>query len=239
MADARRPANKLLAALPADEYARLAKLLKRIELPFNRVLQKQGDPITHVFFASGGVLSATHQMEDGRIVEIATVGPEGVANVEAIFGADVQHHAIIVQVPVEDGYAETMEAAIFRREVAKPGPFRDLMTRYAHAYMVLIAQCTACNGLHNVNQRCAKWLLMSHDRADGDAFLLSQEYLAAMLGVRRASVSIVAGALKKKGIIDYRRSRITILKRERLEALSCECYELIRSTFERILPASS
>jgi CRP-like cAMP-binding protein len=238
-ARAERPANALLAALPPDEYARLRPYLTRTDLPFNRVLQRQDEPITHVFFPSGGVLSATHAMSDGRLVEIATVGAEGVANVEAMFGTDVQHHAIVVQVPVEGGYAEVMEAAAFRREMITSAAFRDLMTRYAHAYVVLSAQCTACNALHNVNQRCARWLLMCADRAHQQSFLLSQDYLAAMLAVRRASVSVVAGDLKRKGLIDYRRSTVVIRDRPRLEKIACECYPQMRSVFDRILPAEN
>lgn len=228
--------NKLLAALPPEEFGRLQPLFERVDLPFNRMLQKQGEPITRVYFPSGGVCSATHSMSDGRIVEVATVGNEGVVNIEALFNADIQAHDVIVQVPVPDGFAEAMDADVFRRECTRSAALRELMMRFAHAYMVMSTQCTACNGLHSVEERCARWLLMCHDRAHADTFTLSQEYLAAMLGVRRASVTVVAGTFRKAGLIDYRRRRLTIHDRARLEEAACECYDLIRSTFERILP---
>ena len=234
---ARHP-NQLLAALPSDELARLQPLFERVELPFDRCLQKQGAPITRVYFPSGGVCSGTHAMSDGRLVEVATVGAEGVVNIEALFGADVQEHEVVVQVPIPGGFAEAIAADAFREEAARLPAFRDLMMRYARAYMVLSTQCTACNGLHGVEERCARWLLMTHDRAHLDTFKISQEYLAAMLGVRRATVTLVAGAFRRAGLIDYQRSQMTIRDRAGLENATCECYALLRSTFERVLPAA-
>jgi CRP-like cAMP-binding protein len=236
-ADLQHP-NKLLAALPAEEFARLQPMFERVALPFNRRLQKQGAAITHVYFPSGGVCSATHAMSDGRLVEVGTVGAEGVVNIEALFGADIQEHEVIVQVPIADGFAEAMEAVTFRREIGRWVRFRDMMMRYSHAYIVMSTQCTACNGLHSVEERCARWLLMSQDRAGSNTFTISQEYLAAMLGVRRATVTIVAGAFRRAGLIDYKRREMTILDRPRLEETTCECYDLIRSTFERVLPSA-
>jgi CRP-like cAMP-binding protein len=228
--------NRLLAALPADDFARLQPRFTRVALPFSHRLQKQGAPITRVYFPSGAVCSGTHAMSDGRMVEIATVGGEGVVNIEALFGADIQEHDVIVQVPVADGFAEALDAEVFREEVARSAPFRDLMMRYAHAYVVMSTQCTACNGLHTVEERCARWLLMTHDRARQDTFKISQEYLAAMLGVRRATVTLVAGAFRRAGLIDYQRSQMTIRDRKGLGNAACECYDLLRSTFERVLP---
>ena len=235
--EARHP-NRLLAALPEEDFRALQPLLTRVELPFNRLLQKQGAPITHVYFPSGGVCSGTHAMADGRMVEIATVGGEGIVNIEALLGADLQAHEVIVQVPVPDGFAEAMEAPVFRQQVERSAPLRDLAMRYAQAYMVMSTQCTACNGLHSVEERCARWLLMTHDRARDDTFKISQEYLAAMLGVRRATVTLVAGVFRRAGLIDYQRSVMTIRDRGGLEGASCECYRLLRSTFERLLPAA-
>ena len=235
--DGRHP-NRLLAALPAEEFDRLHPLFARVELPFSRQLQKQGAPIEHVYFPSGGVCSGTHSMSDGRMVEVATVGGEGIVNIEALFGADIQEHDVIVQVPVPGGFAETMAAEAFRQEVSRSPALRDLAMRYAQAYMVMSTQCTACNGLHTVEERCARWLLMTHDRARIDTFKISQEYLAAMLGVRRATVTLVAGVFRRAGLIEYQRSQMTIHDRAGLENATCECYGLLRSTFDRILPAA-
>ena len=233
-----RHPNRLLAALPPDEFTRLQPLLTRVDLPFNRLLQKQGAKIQRVYFPSGGVCSGTHAMSDGRLVEVATVGGEGIVNIEALFGADVQEHEVIVQVPVPGGFAEAMDAQTFRDEVASSPALRDLAMRYAQAYMVMSTQCTACNGLHNVEERCARWLLMTHDRAREDTFRISQEYLAAMLGVRRATVTLVAGVFRRAGLIDYQRTYMTIRDRAGLEAATCECYGLLRSAFDRLLPAA-
>ena len=236
--EAPRHPNRLLAALPPDELVRLQPLFTRIDLPFDRQLQKQGAPIKRVYFPSAGVCSATHAMSDGRIVEVATVGGEGIVNIEALFGADIQEHDVIVQVPVAGGFAEVMDAQEFREEVARSAPLRDLAMRYAQAYMVMSTQCTACNGLHTVEERCARWLLMTHDRARVDTFEISQEYLAAMLGVRRATVTLVAGVFRRAGLIDYQRRQMTIRDRGGLEGATCECYGLLRSTFDRLLPAA-
>ena len=238
VADTATHPNRLLAALPAVEFARLQKLFKRIELPFDRQLQKQGAPIKRVYFPSGGVCSATHAMSDGRMVEVATVGGEGIVNIEALVGADIQEHDVIVQVPVPGGFAETMDVEVFRQEAAALPAFRDLAMRYLRAYMIMSTQCTACNGLHTVEERCARWLLMTHDRSRVDTFKISQEYLAAMLGVRRATVTLVAGVFRRAGMIEYQRSQMTIRDRAGLENATCECYGLLRSTFERLLPAA-
>jgi CRP-like cAMP-binding protein len=233
-----RHPNRLLAALPPDEFVRLQPLFTRVELPFNRQLQKQGAKIQRVYFPSGGVCSGTHAMSDGRLVEVATVGGEGAVNIEALLGADSQEHDVMVQVAVPDGFAEAMDATTFRQEASRSAPFRDLMMRYAQAYIVMSTQCTACNGLHTVEERCARWLLMTHDRARLETFRISQEYLASMLGVRRATVTLIAGTFRRAGLIEYERSQMTIRDRAGLENATCECYRLLRTTFDRLLPAA-
>lgn len=230
--------NRLLAALPPGEYARLSPFLETIALPFRQVLQKQDAPIQRVFFPSGGMCSLMHTMEDGRAVEVGTVGAEGVINVGALFGAFRQSYEVVVQVPIVGGSAQVMSVGRFHREMHARGPLYDLVCRYAQAFMVLSTQSTACNGLHSVEERCARWLLMCHDRAGDDTFMLTQEFLAVMLGVRRATVTLVVGELQRAGLIQSRRRGITLLDRAGLETAACECYRVVRAYYQGILPAA-
>jgi CRP-like cAMP-binding protein len=232
---AERSPNKLLAMLPPDEYQRLHPLLGTIPLEFKKTLQRLGEKVQTVYFPGGGVCSITSTMEDGRMVEVATVGNEGMVGITAFLGDDFPPGEAMVQVPVPDGSAQTMTLKQFRTEVERRGPFYDLMRRYSQALMALIMQSVACNSLHSVEERCARWLLMTHDRAGADQFNLTQEFLAVMLGVRRSSVTVVAGTLHKAGLIDYGHKQITILDRKALEATSCECYRVVQAHFTRLL----
>jgi len=203
-------------------------------MKFKQVLQKHGDKVTTIYFPWGGVCSIVNVMQDGRMVEVATVGREGMVGITAFLGGDVPPGETFVQVPDGDGQAMPVEA--FRSEVARNGPFRDLMNRWAQALTAMIMQSTACNGLHTVEERCARWLLMTHDRVDGNEFQLTHEFLAIMLGVRRPSVTLVMGTLHEAGIIDHSRKRTRIVDRRGLEAASCECYAVVKAQFDRLLP---
>jgi CRP-like cAMP-binding protein len=205
-------------------------------LKFKQMLQKQGEKVTAVYFPGSGVCSIVNVMRDGRMVEVATVGNEGMVGITAFLGGDLPPGETFVQVPVPDGETQVMSVAAFQEENDRRGPFHDLMNRYAQALTAMIMQSTACNGLHSVEERCARWLLMTHDRVGADEFQLTQEFLAIMLGVRRPSVTIVMGALQKAGVIRYG-SRITrVVDRKGLEAMSCECYAAVKAHFTRLLP---
>ena len=232
--DRSRSPNRLLAALPPADYQRILPSLRVTPMKFKQVLQKHGEKVTTIYFPWGGVCSIVNVMQDGRMVEVATVGREGMVGITAFLGGDVPPGETFVQVPDGDGQAMPVEA--FRSEVARNGPFRDLMNRWAQALTAMIMQSTACNGLHTVEERCARWLLMTHDRVDGNEFQLTHEFLAIMLGVRRPSVTLVMGTLHEAGVIDHGRKRTRIVDRRGLEAASCECYAVVKAQFDRLLP---
>jgi CRP-like cAMP-binding protein len=191
-------------------------------------------PIERVYFPWDGVCSFTTTMRDGRTVEVGTIGNEGVVGISAYFGGGLPDTETIVQVPGEG--AAMMRAGTFVSEMERRGALYQLVRRYSQALLALMAQSVACNALHDMDQRCARWLLMTHDRVDGDTLLLTQEYLATMLGARRPTVTLVAKRLQARGLIDYRRGRIVIRNRPGLARLSCECYGVVRAQFERLVP---
>jgi CRP-like cAMP-binding protein len=228
-----RPKNRLLAALPGADFDRLRPLLKTVPVHVKQVLQKNGEPLHTVYFLNGGVASITTALSDGTIVEAATVGDEGMLGVEAFLSADaIAPGETLIQVP--DTSAEIMGVEDFRREVAKPGAFRELVGRYTNVIIAQMMQSTACNALHQVPQRAARWLLMTHDRMHEQDFHLSHEFLAVMLGVQRPTVSVVAATLQEAGLIRYTHGHVTVRNRKGLEAAACECYPIIRAHFDRL-----
>jgi CRP-like cAMP-binding protein len=232
--DDRSPKNRLLAALPAADFQRLLPQLKTVPIRLKQVLQKSGEPIRTVYFPNGGVVSITMALSDGTTVEAATVGDEGMLGVEAFLSEDaVAPGETLMQVPDTDAMTLTVEQ--FRAELAKRGALFDLVGRYTQVLIAQMMQAAACNALHQVHQRCARWLLMTHDRMHEQDFRLSHEFLAVMLGVQRPSVSVVAGTLQEAGLIRYVHGRVTVTNRRGLEAAACECYPIIRTHFDRLL----
>ena len=225
--------NRLLAALPADEYERLSADATAVPLPVGKILHRPGEPPDLVYFPSSGVCSFTTRMRDGRIVEVGTIGREGFVGLSAHLGEPLQNVETIVQVPGEDALAVRLD--MFRAELERGGTLRTLVARYAQAFLALMMQSVACNALHDVPQRAARWLLMTADRT-GDRFQLTHEYLAAMLGVRRPTVTLIARDLQAAGLIAYRRREIVITDRAGLEKAACECYGVVKAQFDRLLP---
>jgi CRP-like cAMP-binding protein len=232
-----RSPNKLLSALPWADYERIRPFLSTVPLKFKQGLQKQGAKIDVIYFPGGGCCSITKVMADGRMVEVATIGNEGMVGVTVFLGGDVAPGEAFVQVSGGDGQA--MQADVFRRELARRGPFYDLISRYSQALQILMMQSIACNSLHSVEERCARWLLMTHDRVEGDQFMLTHEFLGFMLGVRRPTVSLVLGALDKARLISNGPKKITVVNRRGLEQSSCECYQVVRRAFDQLLPHRS
>ena len=224
--------NHLLAALPAEEMARLKPHLEEIEMPTRMALYDADRPIENVYFVHHGVASMMAPMQNGLAVEIATVGPEGIVGIPILLGADRIAHRAFIQVP---GQGVRMEAAVFRRLTQRHPHFAQLLMRYALGLLNQIGQNAACNRAHSIEERCARWLLMTHDRVQARSFQLTQEFLAQMLGVRRPSVSIAAGMLAKAGFITYVRGEITVLDRHGMEAAACECYRIITDEFTRLV----
>jgi CRP-like cAMP-binding protein len=227
-----RPKNKLLACLPHDDFERLKPHLRTLPLKPKQVFHPLNETVHDVIFLNGGVASVTTVMRDGTMVEIATIGDEGLVGMDAYFGGDVAAGEAMLQVP--DTNAEYLSVATFRAELARRGPLFDCVQRYSQGYVALMMHSTACMALHAVQERCCRWLLMTHDRVRRDDFMLSQEFLAIMLGSTRPTVSVVAGTLQKAGFITYTHGHMTILDRAGLEAASCECYGTVRAHFDRL-----
>lgn len=227
--------NRLLAALPQEELAALEPEFELVSFGLKDFVYREDEPIEHVIFPTSGVLSLISQMADGRGVEVATIGNEGMAGLPVFLQATTTSaHRAFSQIP---GEALRMPAARFSSFVASSqnGALHRVLHRYTQALMSMIARAVACNALHSVEQRASRWLLITHDRIDGDEFLLTQEFLGQMLGVTRPTVNEAARHLQDAGAIDYTRGRITMLNRPQLEARSCECYGVIRSEFDRLL----
>jgi CRP-like cAMP-binding protein len=225
--------NRLLSALPPEEFRRLAPMLEETTLELHRHLEEPGVLPTHVVFPWSGVCSFTVTMADGRMVEVGTIGNEGMVGMSAYFGSQLPDALTVVQVPGEG--AHVMRVGSFLAEMEREGPLYHLVRRYSQALIALVMQSAACNALHELDQRCARWLLMTQDRA-GAEIRLTQEYFASMLGVRRASVTEVAQDLQRNRLIDYKRGRILIRDRAGLERLACECYHAVRAQFDRLVP---
>jgi CRP-like cAMP-binding protein len=196
------------------------------------VLVEPGRPITDIYFVRNGVASMLATEQEGGDIEVGTIGNEGFVGLPVLLGATSVPNRIIIQI---EGDASRMPADAFRRIVDERPEVRRLLLRYAQHFSDLLSQSVACNRLHTLEERCARWLLMTHDRVHGDAFDLTHEFLAIMLGVRRAGVTVAMGVLQAAGILRYTRGRVTVLDRSRLEEASCGCYGITRSTYERLL----
>src|SRR3954464_4976549 len=214
--------NRLLAALPDADYARILPSLTVVPLKVKHVLHTTGERVEYVYFPGGGFCSKLATLTDGGMVEVATIGREGMVGTQAVLDRGPEHSTTMVQGEIETCYR--MTADDFRREMDRRGPFYTTVTRYAQAFVGCIIQSTACNAVHSVEQRLARWLLMAHDRMGSDEFPLTQEFVSMMLGASRPTVTVVAGTLQKAGLIKYRHGHVTIVDGESLEAASCECY---------------
>jgi CRP-like cAMP-binding protein len=226
----REPKNKLLAGLPDDERRRLESLMTLTPLRARQVLQRHGEPLDTVYFPVEGLCAIVMTMEDGETSEVATVGDEGMVGISAFLCGERSAGETIVQAP--GTLALAMTAAAFSKEMDQRGPFYEQVCRYSQVMIAYLMHSAACNSLHAADQRCARWLLQSHDRLGRDWFELTQEYLAFMLGVRRATVSMVAQQLQRAGLIAFRKRGVVILDRKGLEDMACECYHSIRSLFD-------
>jgi CRP-like cAMP-binding protein len=225
--------NNLLASLPQEDFQRVSAELTWRPLKVRQVLHKHGEPVSEVYFPGRSVCSITNVMEDGSVVEVATVGREGLVGISAVFGARVASGEAFVQIAAEP--AAVMGIDAFRREMERRGAFHEQVTRYSQAFVNMLMQSVACNGLHSAEERCCRWLLMTHDRIAQDEFPLTHEFLAIMLGVRRPTVTLVMADLTRAGIISHVRGHIRIVDRKALEAAACECYRNIRTVSDRLL----
>jgi CRP-like cAMP-binding protein len=227
-----RPKNRLLANLPAADFDRIRPHLRTVPVRPRQIFHAAFERIEDVVFLNGGVGSVTSAMQDGRMVEVATVGDEGMLGMEAFFGAQVSTVETMLQVP--NGSAEFLNVAAFNAEVARHGALWESVRAYSQAFVSLVMRSTSCMALHPVQERCCRWLLLVHDRVKRDEFDLSQEFIAMMLGSTRPTVNIIASTLQEAGVIKYKHAHVTVLDRKGLEAGSCECYAAIKPSFDAL-----
>jgi CRP-like cAMP-binding protein len=224
-------ANRLLSALPEWILEQLTPELSVIDMIKDAMVFEAREPASHVLFPHTGMVSIVAMDSEGHAVEVATVGPEGATGLAVVLGGETMCNSAMVQIA---GRASRIKAASFRRAVETIPEFKRLMLRYTLAVFAQVTQNAACNQLHAIDRRCARWLLTAHDKVNGDTFELTQHYLAMMLGVTRPSVSAAASALQNAGLIRYSRGRLTVVDRRGLEEASCECYRIIEDEFDRL-----
>jgi CRP-like cAMP-binding protein len=227
-----RRTNRLLSLLSDCDYERLRPHLSHVGLDYKKILYEALGPIEHVYFPINGVASLVITTAEGEGAEVGTIGREGMVGLPVCLGDDEAPSSVYVQVP---GTALRMDTGAFRFELERSASLRGVMLRYTHAFFNQVAQSAACAHLHKVEQRCSRWLLMTQDRMPSGDFLLTQEFLGMMLGVRRTTVTEVMSRLQKAGVIRYRRGHVTILDHEALQQRACECYEISRLEFDRLL----
>ena len=225
--------NHLLGALPASDYDRIQAHLELVPMALGDVLYESGVQLRYVYFPTTSILSLLYVMEDGASAEIAIVGNEGILGISLFMGGESTPSRAVVQ---SAGHAFRLKAALLKNEFGRFGPTMHLLLRYTQALITQMAQTAVCNRHHSVDQQLCRWLLLSLDRLQTNELSMTQELIANMLGVRREGVTEAAGKLQGAGLISYQRGRITVLDRPRLEARSCECYQVVKTEFDRLLP---
>jgi CRP-like cAMP-binding protein len=225
--------NKLLAVLPERERRRLFPNLELDIMPLGKALYESGDRLEHVYFPTSAIVSLLYIMEDGASAEIAIVGNEGIVGVALFMGGETMPNRAVVQ---SAGHAYRLSGQLLKQEFNRGGALQHLLLRYTLAMLTQMAQTAVCNRHHSVDQQLCRWLLLSLDRLPANELSMTQELIANMLGVRREGVTEAAGKLQNAGLIHYSRGRIIVLDRPGLEARVCECYQVVRQEFDRLLP---
>jgi CRP-like cAMP-binding protein len=226
--------NRLLAALPHEEYKRLQPHLELVHLSTRRTLAEAGDPIRHAYFLNSGMGSLLALTQGGATVEIAMVGNEGMLGIPVVLGAYKTVYRIMVQIP---GDAMRIKADVIWTEFKRGGELQGLLLGYTHALITQISQSAVCNRFHTVEKRLCRWLLIAHDRVEGNTFHLTQEIISFMMGTPRTAVTMAAGTLQDAGLIRYKRGKITIIDRPGLEQSACECYRIVAESLDHFLAA--
>src|SRR4029077_157455 len=227
----RRSVNHLLNSLDPAAFERVAKKLKRVKLRTKEIVYKPNEPIDHVLFPENAVLCLMTVMSNGDTIEAATVGREGASWISASVGAPSMPCETIV---VIEGTALRLPIADLNRELKENGHFRDVLTEYSHALLIASMRTSACNGLHGLQERCARWILMTLDRTDTDRFHVTKEFLAQLLGTNRPTVSVLVSVFEKAGILKVDGRWVTLANRNRLKEAACECYDIIRANYDAV-----
>ena len=225
--------NKLLAALPANEYERLSPHLESVHLPKGKIIYHAGDEVRNAYFINEGQASLLSITREGATIEVAMVGNEGMIGIPSILRSHRMPYEVMVQLPVKT--ALRVRAGVIREEFNRCGKLQDLLLRYTQVLLSQITQSAVCNRFHSSEQRLARWLLISNDIAKSGTFFLTHEFLSHMLGTTRTGVTMAAGALQHKDLIRYSRGKMTILDRDGLEDASCECYEVIKEELDTFI----
>jgi CRP-like cAMP-binding protein len=218
--------NALLRALPPSDQRRLRPLLKRVGLTFNTVIHEPGDNVTGLVFVEEGIASLLVVLGSGESIEVAMVGSEGVLGLPAVFGERRSRFRVLIQ---GAGFGYRLGNGALKKAMENDGDLSRVLLQFAYRQSIETAQTAACNRLHSAEERLARWLLMMHDRTEGDELMMTHEFLALMLGTRRSTVTIASGILAKAGVIEHHRGRIRVADRAGLEHAACECYELMRA----------
>ena len=224
--------NRLLAALEPEAYARLTPHFERVDLVLGKIVYQNAQHLEHLYFPTTSMISLLHTLADGMTAEAGLAGNEGVVGIALFLGGDTTPNQAVVQIK---GEAIRVSAKVVQEEFKLGGSFQYILLRYTQALITQISQTAICNRLHPVEQRFCRWLLLSHDRVRSNELEMTQELIASMLGGRRESVTVAAGRLQDEGLISYMRGHITILNRPGLEAAVCECYEIVKAEYARLL----
>jgi CRP-like cAMP-binding protein len=227
--------NRLLASLATSEWDRWQAVLEPVDLPLGLVLYESGLALSHVYFPVDSIISLLYVMENGSSAEIAVVGNEGLVGISLFMGGETTPSRAVVQ---SGGRGYRLDAQALKKEFNRAGPVLHLLLRYTQALITQMAQTAVCNRLHSLDQQLCRWMLLSLDRLEGNELVMTQELIANMLGVRREGVTEAALKLQSSGIIRYSRGRITVLDRPALEQRTCECYAVVKTEYDRLLPAN-
>jgi CRP-like cAMP-binding protein len=226
------PVNRLLAKLPQEEYERIATHLRPFSFSLGEVVYESGGKMDFVYFPTDSIVSLLYVMENGSSAEIGVAGKEGMVGIALFMGGDTMPNHAVIQ---SAGSAVKMRAQVLRDEFKRGGAFQSLLLRYTQALITQMSQTAACNRLHTLEQQLCRWLLLSHDRLESDELIMTQELIANMLGVRREGVTAAAHRLQNEGMISYVRGHIKILNRPLLEKSVCECYQVVKDEYDRLL----
>ncbi len=225
--------NRLLAALPEDEWARLQPHVKAVLMPLGSAVYESGAQLDHVYFPTSAIISLLYVLADGASAEIAVVGNEGLVGVALFMGGETTPSRAVVQ---SAGWAYRLRGQLLKDEFTRGGAMQHLLLRYTQALLTQMAQTAVCNRHHSIDQQLCRWLLLSLDRLPSKDLTMTQELIANMLGVRREGVTEAAGKLQAVGLIKYNRGRISVIDRDGLEARCCECYAVVKRESDRLLP---